>query len=156
MGQVRPAEVRRFPCVNSPIKRLNRGISMKKSKTVKMLVLAMALIMVFSVSASAATSVYWSVSGKTAHGSLGTTSASTTYETVSSDIYAEIDYYYRVGRDSDVIHNNNSSTSNAGTSAHAYTGILSSDQGQYITFHNSYGTHRVNGSSQSTVYYENI
>ena len=64
---------------------------MKKSKTVKMLVLAMALIMVFSVSASAATSVYWSVSGKTAHGSLGTTSASTTYETVSSDIYAEID-----------------------------------------------------------------
>lgn len=69
---------------------------MRKSKAVKMLVLALALVMVFSVTASAITNVSWSVSGKTARGTLGTKNATTSYETVAGDIYAEIDYYYRI------------------------------------------------------------
>lgn len=154
MGQVRPAEVRRFPCVNSPIKRLNRGISMKKSKTVKMLVLAMALIMVFSVSASAASSIRWAQNGYTARGSVGVKSAHTEYDTVGSNIYAHITYVYYTNYSSGEQHRTYGQTNNAGTSATAYTTEKSEHSGQTIIHINSFGSHSVNGGSNySTTYY---
>ena len=126
---------------------------MKKSRWVKILAMALALVMLMSVTAFASTTVYFSVNGKTASGSVGVKNAHTEYDSVASYIYAKITYYYRVNN-SATIKSNASETSNASTSVTAYTDVRGEDVGKSIQHHNSYGSHRVNSSSTySTNYY---
>ena len=108
--------------------------------------------MLMSVTAFAANkpTVYFSVDGRTATGTCYVKSASTEYEQMASYIYASVVYQYRIGTSS-TIHRNSSSTANAAYSVHAYTDILSSDQGKVCNHHRTDGTHAVNSSSsQST------
>ena len=127
------------------------GKEMRKSRLIKMLAMALALVMLMSVTAFADTPTrYFTADGRTATGNCYVKSASTSYDTFANYIYAEITYYYRIGNTS-TIHNNNSSTATATYSTNAFTDVLSSDQGKTVTHYHSYGHHKVNSSSmQST------
>ena len=127
---------------------------MRKSKAVKMLVLALALVMVFSVTASAATSIRWAQNGYTARGSVGVKSAQTEYDTIGSNIYAEIKYVYYVNYQSDKTYTTYGETTNTGYTANAFTTERTEHQGQTIIHLNSFGTHSVNGGREyNTNYY---
>ena len=122
------------------------GCIMKKSRWVKILAMALALVMLMSVTAFAAPTIYFTADGRSATGTCYVKSATTSYDTFASYIYAEITYYYRVGNSS-TIHNNKSSTATSAYSANAFTDVLSSDQGKSVTHYHSYGKHKVNNSS---------
>ena len=109
--------------------------------------MALALVMLMSVTAFASTTVYFSVNGKTATGTCYEKSASTEYESIASYIYAKINYEYRIGNTS-TIRENSSEVSNAAYSVHAYTDVQSKDKGVYVNHHRSDGWHQVNSSSR--------
>ena len=108
----------------------------------------------FSVTASAATSIRWAENGYTARGSVGVKSAQTEYDTVGSNIYAEITYVYYVNYTSGNQYRVVGQTNNSGSSATAYTSERPEHSGKTIIHINSYGSHSVNyGSTYSTSYY---
>lgn len=118
---------------------------MKKGRLFKGLVLAMAMVMLLSVTAFAGTSISWNANGISASGSVGYTSGSTSASDYTA-IYVQVAFtYIRANNSARTVYD---STSSAAKNVYASVSVPS----DFVEHNVTYGTHTVNGSTQTTEY----
>ena len=141
----KPKTCRKPVHIDQMTRNVKKEIPMKKGRLFKGLVLAMAMVMLLSVTAFAGTSVSWNAKGISASGSVGYTSGSTSASDYTS-IYVEVAFTYINSRNQAVTVYD--STSNAAKVVHASVSVPSDFVGHNVTN----GTHTVNGSTNYTEY----